>query len=716
MLAGFLVTPLAGQHIFTILTKDAESKLAMPGVNVSLDNVQRITDSSGVIQIQQVATGSFTVSISYVGYKSVKQVLQIPAVSDTLVIFLEREEEEMEELIVQSTRTSRTITNTPTRVETIDGEELDEKSNMRPANVSMLLHESTGMQVQQTSATSGNASIRVQGLDGRYTQLLKDGYPNFGGFAGGLSILEIPPLDLKQVEVIKGPASTLYGGGAIAGVVNFISKLPSEKFNADLMVNRSNIGQTNVAAFLSHKKGKIGYSLLGAINAQSVYDVDGDDFTEIPEGNNFTIHPRLFFNVNPSTSILLGNSFTKGEIKGGDVQVVKGNGSNEHTYFETNRTVRNTSTLELDKKSGANNTIKIKQSLSIFNRYVAIPGYEFEGTNANSFTDASFLFFKNKHTAIAGVNIVYDHFNQKNSGSLNARSFTSGIYLQDTWDATEKVKIESGIRVDNVSYKTVNYSRNQTFVLPRVSVLFFAGTKISSRVSGGLGYKIPTVFTEQTEAIQYRNLLALNDVTAEKSLGLTADVNFRTMLTDELQFSINQMFFYTRISRPLVLEANTIGNYFFSNAAQPVVSSGFETNIKLIFKKDLKLFAGFTYTDARAKYKTGNQLLALQPRNKLNLALMYEKEENFKLGLEGYHTGMQYLTNGNATPRFWEFGFMAQKTCGIVSLFINFENFTDQRQSKYKGVANPPHNMPTFDDIWNHTEGFVWNGGIKIKM
>ena len=138
-------------------------------------------------------------------------------------------EDTLEEVTVQSTRTSRTISNVPTRVETIELEEIDEKNNMRPANVAMLLHESTGIQVQQTSATSGNSSIRIQGLDGRYTQLLKDGFPNFGNFASGLSVLEIPPLDLKQVEIIKGPASPLFGGGAIAGVVNFISRTPGER-------------------------------------------------------------------------------------------------------------------------------------------------------------------------------------------------------------------------------------------------------------------------------------------------------------------------------------------------------------------------------------------------------------------------------------------------------------------------------------------------------
>ena len=181
---------------------------------------------------------------------------------------IKKEVEEIEEVRIQSTRTSRTIRNTPTRIETIDAEELEEKSNMKPANVSMVLRESTGLQVQQTSATSGNASIRVQGLDGRYTQLLKDGYPNFGNFASGLSILEIPPLDLKQVEVIKGPASTLFGGGAIAGVINFVSKTPKEKGEFNFLINQSNIGQSNFGVYSSERNEKFGYSILGLLNLQ----------------------------------------------------------------------------------------------------------------------------------------------------------------------------------------------------------------------------------------------------------------------------------------------------------------------------------------------------------------------------------------------------------------------------------------------------------------
>jgi outer membrane receptor for ferrienterochelin and colicins len=348
----FFTSTVNAQNTFTTIVKDITSKLPISSASVSIqnNNIGKATNNNGVVQLTTIANGQQIVLFSSVGYASKIDTLYFPlATNDTLFVYLEKEEEEEEEVIVQSTRTSRTIKNTPTRVETIDGEELDEKNNMRPANVSMLLHESTGLQVQQTSATTGNASIRVQGLDGRYTQLLKDGYPNFGNFASGLSILEIPPLDLKQVEIIKGPASTLYGGGAIAGVVNFISKTPKEKFEGDFILNQSNIGQTNIAAFVAQQKNKFGYTFLAAVNFAKLYDVDKDGFTEIPKSNNFTIHPKLFYYPNTTTVIMLGNSFTKGKNEGGDINVIKGNPSATNVYFENNNTTRNTTTFELDK-------------------------------------------------------------------------------------------------------------------------------------------------------------------------------------------------------------------------------------------------------------------------------------------------------------------------------------------------------------------------------
>lgn len=724
LLATIYTTLALGQNSFKAIVKDSLTKEFLIGSTAVLKGTTNgnSTDVNGKIEIKNIPSGQQTIVFSYIGYEKLELTFTFP-IADTLnefIVFMKSEGEELEEVIISTTRTSRTIQNVPTRVEVIELEEIDEKSNMRPSNVSMLLHESTGIQVQQTSATSANASIRIQGLDGRYTQLLKDGYPNFGNFASGLSILEIPPLDLKQVEIIKGPASPLYGGGAIAGVVNFISKTPKEQAEYSFIINQSHIGQTNLGAYASQRKNKFGYTILGLGNLQQPYDVDNDDFTELPKSTDFTIHPKLFFYPNEKSTLIIGNSFTNGERTGGDIQVIKDKANTSHTYFETNKTMRNISTIEFSKTIKEKNRFTAKTSWSIFNREITLPNYNFKGINYNSFSDLSYVHNGEKQTLIIGTSFIYDNFTETNFllvyPNRNFNSNTGGLYAQHTWDITEKIKLESGFRTDIVNYSNANYSETEFFVLPRISALFKFTDKLSSRIGGGLGYKAPTVFTEQTESIQYRNVLPLNNVTSEKSYGGTADINYKTPIGDNLYFSINQMFFYTLIDNSTVLQADTLGNFFFANADKSINSSGFETNLKFIYKDHLKLFVGYTYTDAQAKYLTANQYLPLLAKNKLNLALLYEKEKFLKIGLEGYFTDRQYLTNGTQTPSYWEFGFMAEKTFGKISIYVNAENFTDTRQSKYKRVVNEPHSNPTFDDIWTHVEGFVLSGGLKIKL
>lgn len=721
-LAMLCVTNVFAQNTFTVNVKDTSANPALQSVTARVKgtDIAAVSDSSGTVTLRNIPDGKYTIVFSHVGYEPSERTITFPNTAATEIIYLAKaEEEELEEVIVSSTRTSRTIANTPTRVETIEMEEIDEKSNMKPANVSMILHESTGIQVQQTSATSGNSSVRIQGLDGRYTQLLKDGYASFGNFASGLSVLEIPPLDLKQVEIIKGPASTLYGAGAIAGVVNFISRVPKEKAEYNFIINQSNVGQTNIGGYAAKKNKKIGYTLLALYNYQKLFDVDKDDFTELPEASGFTVHPKLFLYPNEKTSIIIGNSFSKGERSGGDVQVLQGKPSAAHSYFEQNNSTRNTTTLDLIKKINDKAALTAKTSFSYFDREIGVPSYSFKGANYNSFTDISYAKNKQDQTIILGGNFIYDKFSEKFITASGLRDFTTttgGLYAQHTWDVSEKLKLESGLRTDFVGYKNQNYNKSEVFVLPRVSALFLINNKLSSRIGGGLGYKTPTIFIEETETRQYQNVLPLNNVSSERSYGGTADLNFRTTAGSDFLLTLNQMFFYTRINNSNILQQNIGGDYFFANTDKPVNSAGFETNAKFIYKEDLKFFVGYTFTQAKAKYLIGNQFIPLVPKNKVNLALVFEKERNFKMGLEGYFTDKQYLNNGSQSPAYWEFGFMAEKTFGIFSFYINAENFTDTRQSRYKPVVNGVHNAPAFDDIWTHTEGRTFNGGIKLKF
>jgi len=723
LLCTFLCVASAyAQNSLKILVKNKTDQQAVSDATILIKGSSLIakTAADGTAVFSNIPNGNQTVIVRSVGFEEQRLNLTFPLSQDKIFeILLAPATDELEEVIVSSTRTSRTIQNTPTRVETIELEEIDEKSNMRPANVSMILHESTGIAVQQTSATSANASIRIQGLDGRYTQLLKDGYASFGNFASGLSILEIPPLDLAQVEIIKGPSSTLYGAGAIAGVVNFISRTPREKADFNLILNQSNVGQTNIGAFSMQRKGKLGYSILALTNFQKAYDVDKDDFTELPKTDDFTLHPKLFYYPNERTTLVIGNAFTRSNRTGGDIFVVNDGADANHRYFESNKSIRNTSTLDFGYKVNESDLLKIKTSFNYFKRDIAIPDYNFNGINYNAYTDISYLKNISNQSLIFGLNIVYDKFAEQNQTPELAKNFTTrtaGLYAQQTWDISDRFKLESGIRLDLVNYFNAFYRKNQAFVLPRISGLYKIDEHWSSRIGGGLGYKTPTLFTEQTETFQYQNLLPLNNVKAEHSYGGTADINFKTAIGEDWLISLNQMFFYTKINNSTILIQNPSGIFHFENTKEPVRSMGFESNAKIIFKEYFKLFAGYTFTDAKANYLPVIQDIRLLPKNKVNLALLYEKERNFKLGLEGYFTDRQYLYNNQRTDAFWEFGFMAEKVFGKISVFINAENFTDTRQSRYKSVVNGSHLNPTFDDIWTHTEGRTFNGGIKLKL
>jgi len=728
------------QNALNITVKNEDTKTNVAEAEVSVKDTEIIgkTDANGQIRLQNIPDGEQIIVISSPGFETVELKLTFPlADSSERIVFLHINND-LGEVTVSSTRTGRTIDDEPTRVEAIDEEEVDEKINMRPGNVSMVLHESTGIQVQQTSATSNTQSVRIQGLDGRYTQILKDGFPAFGGFSGSLSILEIPPLDLKQVEIIKGPSATLYGSGAIAGVVNFISKEPQDTPVTSLIFNQTSALGTDISAFRSQKIGRFGYTVLGSYNFQKEYDVDDDDFTELPRINSFNINPRLFFYVDEKTRFTIGNTTSYQTRKGGDIFAIRGQTDDFHQYVENNKSFRNITTFNFEREFSVSSKLNVKQSFAFYDREIATPDYLFKGRQFNSYTDIAYFKPIKNHALVFGFNAVYDQFRENPVGTacvsglssvtknyfypnfkqpayagcsdkLDETRTTFGGYVQDSFDITNKLSLEAGFRLDFVKDYGV-------FALPRISMLYRFNDNLTSRVGFGFGYKTPSIFTEDAETLLFENVLPIgNRLKAERSIGGTFDVNYRKSIGENFSYNINQMFFYTKIDDPLVLEQNANGFYSFSNARRPITSVGFETNARFSYHI-AKLFVGYTFTSAKAEYLAGNQFLPLLPKNKVNATLVFEKHENFKAGIESYYSGKQFLSNGFRTKDFAEIGLFAEKTFGKFSLFINAENLTDVRQSNFGQVVFPPHQSPTFAEIYTHTEGRIFNGGVKIRF
>ncbi len=617
------------QTPFKITVRDQETREPVVGAKVSVKGteISAATDAEGSARLEGVPDGEQTVEIFSAGYEARELKVTFPLTTEgETVVFIKVTNELGEVTVVATTRTGREIDDVPTRVEAVDEEEVDEKMNMRPSNVSMVLSESTGIKVQQTSATSNTQSVRIQGLDGRYTQLLKDGFPAFGGFSGSLSLLEILPLDLRQVEIIKGPAATFYGGGAIAGVVNFVSKEPGDEPATNLIFNQTSAGGTDLSVFNSRKLGRFGYTLLGSINFQREYDVDDDDFTELPRTNSFTLSPRLFFDLDGETRLTVGHSTSYQKRRGGDVFVIRDGADALHRYFEDNESRRNITTLQLERDFSAGRKIVARQSLAFFSRETEIPDYVFAGRQFNSYTDISYFQTAGRHALVFGFNAVYDRFKERRpsggpfiTAPRDESRRTVGVYAQDSFDVTERLSLEAGFRLDHVKHYGL-------FPLPRVSALYRFTERLSSRLSVGFGYKTPSVFTEEAETLLFRGVLPIgNTLKAERSRGGTFDLNYRGGAGEKFSYSLNQMFFYTEIDDPLVLSRGADGLFRFSNAARPVTSAGFETNVRASYDF-VKLFAGYTFTGARAKYLAGDPVLPLTPKSRINSALLFEKE------------------------------------------------------------------------------------------
>ena len=692
---------------------DTKEVIANASVTVQGTELSATANPNGVAELSNIPDGEQTLVISSLGYTSVELKLTFPlADTSERTVFLELSHE-VGEVTIESTRTGREIEAEPTRVEAIDEEEVDEKINMRPANVSMVLNESTGIKVQQTSATSATQSVRIQGLDGRYTQILKDGFPSYGGFSASLSLLEIPPLDLRQVEIIKGPAATFYGEGAIAGVVNFITKDPQEEPSTYFLFNQTSALGSDVSIFDSRRFAKFGYTVLGQFNYQREYDGDDDDFTDLPRTYSFSLSPKGVLYIDDQTRLTIGNSFSYQNRNGGDIHVVKGNADPLHEYFEKNDSFRNITTFNFNRDFNGGQRLSAKQSLAFFGRELSTPGYVFKGDQFSSYTDVTYFAPVKNHGLVFGFSASLNRFNEDSTVPttlLRDESHTTvGGYVQDTFDVTDKLSLEAGFRLDHAK----DFG---AFALPRVSVLYRFTEKLSSRIGFGLGYKTPTIFTEESEELLFRGILPIGtDIDAERSRGGTFDVNYRDTIGEKFSYSVNQMFFYTQITDPLVLNPVAGGFYRYTNADSSVISKGFETNIRLGY--DIaKMFFGYTFTDAKAGYLTGDRVLPLTPRHKINSSFVLEKHENFKLGLEAHHTGDQTLSDRSRTRSYTLVGIFGEKTFGKISLFINAENITDVKQGDFGPVVLPPFSSPTFAEVYAPLEGRVFNGGIKVRF
>ncbi|MDD2798585.1 MAG: TonB-dependent receptor [Bacteroidales bacterium] len=712
-------TFLFAQNSLNIIVKDSTSKELLVGVNILLKGTLNgtTTDLKGNALLKNIPSGTQQIVLSYIGYEKLILHLVFPLkdAKKPINVSLYPESEELEVVTITATRSNSRIEDLPTKVEVLGMDDMEEENSIRPANITSLLGDIGGIQMQQTSASSGNTNTRIQGLNGRYSQILKDGMPLYGGFSGSFSILQVPPLDLRQIEIIKGSASTLYGGDAIGGIINLVSKTPTDKPETNILINRTSLNETDFNSYISRKYTKVGFTFFAGLVNQTVKDVNNDGFSDAPELQNIVLHPKLFYYFDKNSTLALGINSLIENRKGGDMQVLNGNSDAIHQYFVQHKSLRNSGELNFEKRWENGSNLQLKGSISALDRSIENPSYYFKAAQTLYLSELTYFLKREKYDFVFGANFNGDKFNKEETKGIgvgfysaasipfqNYNYHTLGLFVQNDWRITNKMLVEGGLRYDN-------HSTRGGFLLPRLSIMYKFHPDFTMRLNGGLGYKTPLLFSYLNEETDLNNIYThQEELKTETSQGVNFDINYHTTLWRTTLLTLNQSFFYTQLNHPI----EYLTNGTLLNADKPVISHGFQTYARMSVD-EFELYLSYVYTHSEKKYDSVNPQFLATPQHNLAGTFVYEPNKKWRFGIESSLIGPQVIENNDKTPTYGFIALMIERKFKHVSIVLNCENVLDYRQKDFVVL---PYKAPTFKTLWAPIDGRVINLSVNWKI
>ena len=622
--------------------------------------------------------------------------------------------DEVEKIVVQATRSGRIADEQPIRVEIINREEITEKATMRPGNISMLVAETGGVRVQTTSPALGSANIRLQGMYGRYTQLLADGLPLYGNQAASIGLLQIPPTDLGRVEIIKGSASSLYGGSALGGVINLVSRRPGDEFSGETLINLTTRDGQDVTTYA---EAPLSDSLKGSVTAgahhQNAVDTANDDWIDLAGYERYTFRPRLFWQGDEGESLYLTAGYMTENRNGGTVNggvVADGN-----AFRQAQDSQRTDGGLVFSMPWGDTYTFSTKASAMVQQHDHFYGDVMEEDKHESYLIESSISGYTINSDWVVGLAYQSDVYTSQTFPEFDYSYEVPGLFAQLDHEVTSEITTSYSIRVDE-------HNEFGTQISPRFSVLYRPGD-FTIRGSYGQGYYAPTPFIEDIEAAGLSRLETIQDLSEEQAETASLDLTY-TFDNIETSFTL----FGSNVKNATELEAfSSDGNAILDrvrlvNVDEESQIRGSEVLLRYHWQ-DIKLTASYLYLDATEEMGGASDVrkVALTPRHSAGFVAMWEKHGNFRAGFEAYYTGSQPLNNNpyaNESKPYWHLGLMGEITMGRVSWFINLENLLDIKQTDEHPLLLParaPSGRWT-TDIWSRNDGFIANAGVRIAF
>ena len=474
-----LHTAVAFAQIATVRVEVRNEAGPVRDAEVVINGTTHKTDAQGVVVVTLPA-GHVDVVVVKEGFAPASASVDVQAnQQQPVVIELNRGASIEEHVTVSATRTDKRVEDVPMRVEVLNTEEVQEQVMQGPGDVVNMLREMGGLHVASSSPSLGAASVRIQGMKGRYTRFLSDGLPLFGEQVGGLGLLQIPPVDLGQVEVIKGVASALYGAGAVGGVVNLIARRPTER-SQEFLVNRSSRGETDGVGYLSAPlRNGWGATLLAGGHGHEANDIDGDGWADLPSYKRAEVRPRVFWDNHTGSSLFVTTGMTW-ETRTGGTTANAVLPATQLPYRETLDTGRYD--VGFFAQTLVSNVYVLSARASgTWQSHDHTFGDVLERDHHDTFFgEVSARRKMGRQTVVVGAAFERDAFDARDTPQFSYALNVPGLFVQNDLDVAPWLSLSGSARVDV-------HSEYGTFVSPRVSALLRSGGW-TSRLSVGTGF------------------------------------------------------------------------------------------------------------------------------------------------------------------------------------------------------------------------------------
>lgn len=581
-----------GMHAQNIAGRTTSDGLPLPYVNLHLKNTTKGSSSNddGLYTIKNIPFGTYTMVASFTGFKNIEKQVVINSAKTISVNFELQESESLNEVIVTGTLKAVSRLESPVPVEVYTPAFF--KKNPTP-NIFEALQNVNGVRPQLNCNICNTGDIHINGLEGPYTLVLIDGMPIVSGLSTVYGLSGIPNSLIEQVEIVKGPASSLYGSEAVGGLINIITKLPEHAplFFGDTFI--SGWGELNADLGFKANVGKKANVLTGVnyFNYSNPIDNNNDNFTDVTLQHRISIFQKWNFKRKNNRFFSLAGRYFYEDRWGGEMQWNKSFRGGDAVYAESIYTSR--------YEFIGNYQLPVQENMTF--------QFSYSDHDQNSVYGDTPFFAKQRigfgqliwdkplknHDLLFGLAGRYNFYNDNTPATASPDEVTiPSVFAQDEIKLSLKQRLLLGARYDYDS-------RHGSIFTPRIAYRFKPTDDDIIRVNAGTGFRVVNLFTEEHAALTgARDVIIEGELEPEQSYNVTLNYLKKLYTKNGMLFTFDASAFYTYFTNAIIPDYDTDPNkIFYRNLDGFSTTKGLSFNIDAVFGSGIRGSIGATLQD-----------------------------------------------------------------------------------------------------------------------